>query len=167
MNLNIRVPEVRCIDADGTQIGVITTREAQSIANKRGLDLVEVSPTAKPPVCRIMDHGKYKYEQKRQQRKSSGKQTRVKLKEVKFHINVEQHDYDTKLRHAIKFFEKGHRVKFSLFFRGRERAHKDLGFELMNRVVADLEKYGQVDQAPRIMGRSVIMQMSPIKKTAE
>lgn len=154
---------MRCIDSDGTQIGVIPTREAQSIANKRGLDLVEVSPTAKPPVCRIMDHGKYRYEQSKQQRQAGAKQTRVKLKEVKFHINVEKHDYDTKLRHAIKFFEKGHRVKFSLFYRGRERAHKELGFELMERVMEDLKEHAQVDQKPKLMGRNVVMQMSPLK----
>ncbi len=154
---------MRCIDSDGTQIGVISTREAQSIANKRGLDLVEVSPTAKPPVCRIMDHGKYRYEQSKQQRQSGSKQTRVKLKEVKFHINVEQHDYETKLRHAVKFFEKGHRVKFSLFYRGRERAHKELGFELMERVINDLKDHAQVDQKPKMMGRNVVMQMSPLK----
>lgn len=164
MNLNIRVPEVRCIDSDGNQIGVITTREAQSIANKRGLDLVEVSPTAKPPVCRIMDYGKYKYEQKKKQRQASSKTTKVKLKEVKFHINVEQHDYETKLRQARGFFDKGHRVKFSIFFRGRERAHKDLGFDLMNRVMEDLKDCAQVDQKPRMMGRSIIMQMSPMKE---
>jgi len=163
VNLNIRVPEVRCIDSNGDQIGIVTTREAQSIANKRGLDLVEVSPTAKPPVCRIMDYGKYKYEQKKKQRQASSKTTKVKLKEVKFHINVEQHDYDTKLRQAHKFFEKGHRVKFSIFFRGRERAHKDLGFDLMNRVMEDLKDDAQVDQKPRMMGRSIIMQMSPAK----
>lgn len=165
MNLNIRVPEVRCIDSDGTQVGVITTREAQGIANKRGLDLVEVSPNAKPPVCRIMDYGKYKYEQKKKQRKANSKASKTKLKEVKFHINVEQHDYDTKIRHARKFFEKGHRVKFSLFFRGRERAHKDLGFDLMNQVMEDLKDLAQVDQKPRMMGRSLIMQMSPDKDT--
>lgn len=161
MNLNIRVPEVRCIDSDGSQIGVIETREAQARANKAGLDLVEVSPTAKPPVCRIMDYGKYRYEQSKRQ--SQSKQVRVKLKEIKFHINVEQHDYETKLRQARKFFEKGHRVKFSLFYRGRERAHKELGFQLMERVASDLADCAQVDQKPRMMGRNVIMQMSPIK----
>jgi len=161
VNLNIRVPEVRCIDSNGDQIGVIPTRDAQARANKAGLDLVEVSPTAKPPVCRIMDYGKYRYEQSKRQQQS--KQTRVKLKEIKFHINVEQHDYETKLRQARNFFEKGHRVKFSLFYRGRERAHKELGFQLMERVMSDLEGCAQVDQKPRMMGRSVIMQMSPIK----
>lgn len=111
-----------------------------------------------------MDYGKYRYEQSRQKRQSHGKQSRVKLKEVKFHINVEQHDYETKLRQARKFFEKGHRVKFSLFYRGRERAHQELGFQLMERVMADLEDCAQVDQKPRMMGRSVIMQMSPKKE---
>jgi len=134
------------------------------MANKAGLDLVEVSPTAKPPVCRIMDYGKFRYEQSRNQRQSHGKSSRVKLKEVKFHINVEQHDYETKLRQARKFFDKGHRVKFSLFYRGRERAHQELGFQLMERVIADLQDCSQVDQAPRMMGRSVIMQLSPLKK---
>lgn len=132
---------------------------------EQGLDLVEVSPTAKPPVCRIMDYGKYKYEQEKKQRQAKKHQAATKMKEIKFHANVAEHDYQTKLRHAREFLEAGHRVKFSLYFRGRENAHRDLGFELMNRVIEDLKETGTVEQTPRMMGRTLFMLMCPSQKT--
>jgi translation initiation factor IF-3 len=161
MNNQIRVPEVRCIDEDGEQLGIIRTREALMRAHEAGLDLVEISATAKPPVCRIMDHGKFKYEQDKKKKEQKKKQSVVKLKEVKFHVNVGQHDYDTKMRHAVDFLQHGNRVKFSLMFRGRENAHRELGFELMQRVAADISEIATIEQAPRLQGRNIFMMVVP------
>ena len=160
----IRVPEVRLIDERGEQRGVVETRDALKRARATGLDLVEVSPTAKPPVCRIMDFGKFKYDQDKKTKAAKKNATAGKLKEIKFHANVDVHDYETKLRHAVKFLEAGHKVKFSLFFRGREGAHTELGFELMNRVAKDLKDLGNMEQAPKHVGRNLFMMVSPISK---
>ncbi len=165
INHRIRVPEVRCIDADGAQIGVVPTREALMRAEQQGMDLVEVSPTAKPPVCRIMDYGKYKYDQEKKQKHQKKNSAATKVKELKFHANVDTHDYDTKVRHARDFLENGNRVKCSLFFRGREGAHQDLGFEVMNRVLEDLKDICASEQPPRLMGRSIIMLLTPRTST--
>jgi translation initiation factor IF-3 len=164
MNNQIRVPEIRCIDENGEQMGIIPTRQALVRAHEAGLDLVEISATCKPPVCRIMDHGKFKFEQEKKKKEQKKKQNIVKLKEVKFHVNVGDHDYETKLRHAREFIEDGDRVKVSLMFRGRENAHKELGFELMKRIVADTAEYASVEQTPRLMGRNMYMMIIP-KKT--
>lgn len=137
------------------------TREALKRAEQNGLDLVEIAPQAKPPVCRIMDYGKYKYDQEKKNRQSRKNQSQVKLKEIKFHANVEEHDYETKLRHAREFLNEGHRVKFSLFFRGRENAHRERGFEVMHQVQKDCEKIANVDQTPTLVGRNIIMMVSP------
>lgn len=160
----IRVPEIRCIDEDGEAMGVIPTRQALMRAHETGLDLVEINATAKPPVCRIMDHGKFKYEQDKKKKEQKKRQVVVKLKEVKFHVNVGDHDYETKLRHAQEFLAEGHRVKLSLMFRGRENAHRELGFELMKRIVADLAEVATVEQAPRLQGRNIFMMVVPNKK---
>ena len=122
---------------------------------------MEISASAKPLVCRIMDHGKFKYEQDKKKKEQKKKQVIVKLKEVKFHVNVGDHDYETKLRHAFDFLEGGNRVKFSLMFRGRENAHRELGFELMKRVQADVAKIAVVEQAPRLQGRNIFMMVVP------
>ena len=164
MNNMIRVPEIRCIDEDGEQMGVIPTRQALVRAHETGLDLVEINATSKPPICRIMDHGKFKYEQGKKKKEQKKRQVVVKLKEVKFHVNVGDHDYDTKLRHAQEFLAEGNRVKVSLMFRGRENAHRELGFELMKRVVADLVPVATLEQAPRLQGRNMFMMVIPIKK---
>ena len=163
MNNMIRVPEVRCIDEDGEQLGVIPTRKALTLAHEAGLDLVEISATSKPPVCRIMDHGKFKYEQEKKKKEQKKKQVQTKLKEVKFHVNVGDHDYQTKLRHAFEFLEAGNRVKFSLMFRGRENAHRELGFELMQRVVQDISEVATIEQAARLQGRNIFMMVVPKK----
>jgi translation initiation factor IF-3 len=163
MNNMIRVPEIRCIDEDGEQMGVIPTRQALIRAHETGLDLVEINATAKPPVCRIMDHGKFKYEQDKKKKEQKKRQTVVKLKEVKFHVNVGDHDYETKLRHAQEFLAEGHRVKLSLMFRGRENAHRELGFELMKRIVEDLKEIATVEQSPRLQGRNIFMMVVPKK----
>lgn len=163
MNNMIRVPEIRCIDENGEQLGVIPTRKALVLAHEAGLDLVEIGATSKPPVCRIMDHGKYKYEQDKKKKEQKKRQVNTKLKEVKFHVNVGDHDYQTKLRHAFEFLEQGNRVKFSLMFRGRENAHRELGFELMKRVTADIAEVATVEQAPRLQGRNIFMMVVPKK----
>jgi len=164
MNNQIRVPEVRCMDENGEQLGVIRLREALVRAHEAGLDLVEISATSNPPVCRIMDHGRFKYEQDKKKKEQKKNQVVVKLKEVKFHVNVGQHDYDTKMRHAFNFLQHGDRVKFSLMFRGRENAHRELGFELMKRVTADIAAVATVEQTPRLQGRSIFMLVVPKKK---
>ena len=163
MNNMIRVPEIRCIDQDGNQLGIIPTRQALTLAHEAGLDLVEIAATSRPPVCRIMDHGKFKYEQDKKKKEQKKKQTVTKLKEVKFHVNVGDHDYETKLRHAHEFLAGGDRVKVSLMFRGRENAHRELGFELMKRIVADCTEIATVEQEPKLMGRNVAMMLIPKK----
>lgn len=163
MNNMIRVPEVRCIDENGEQLGIIPTRKALTLAHEAGLDLVEITASAKPPVCRIMDHGKFKYEQDKKKKEQKKKQSVVKLKEVKFHVNVGDHDYETKMRHAFEFLEHGDRVKFSLMFRGRENAHRELGFELMQRVAQDIAEVATIEQAARLQGRNIFMMVVPKK----
>ena len=132
------------------------------MAKERGLDLVEVSPTAKPPVCRIMDYGKYKYELGKKEKVAKKHQGGAgRVKEIKFHANVGEHDYDTKVRHLRDFLEAGHKTKVSLFFRGRENAHRELGFELMQKVIKDCEDLCDVEQRPQLIGRNLIMRLSP------
>lgn len=151
------MPEVRCIDANGEQIGVVSTREALSRATQAGLDLVEISPNARPPVCRIMDYGKFKYEEGKKEKIAKRHQSAGKVKEIQFHPNVGDHDYETKVRHAREFLEEGHRVKVTLFFRGRESAHRELGFAVMNRVLSDTQDMANAEQLPKMMGRSLQM----------
>ena len=163
INHRIRVPEIRVIDYGGEQLGVMKTDAALKRAKDYGLDLVEISPTAKPPLCRIMDYGKYKYEQEKKRKEQKKNQVQTKLKEVKFRVNVEQHDSDTKLRNLRKFIENGDRVKVSLMFRGRENAHTQLGFEVINRVIQETVDITTVDQAPRHQGRFVTAILVPKK----
>ncbi|MBP7830554.1 MAG: translation initiation factor IF-3 [Kiritimatiellae bacterium] len=161
VNNRIRVPEVRCIGPDGQQIGVITTREALERASREGMDLVEISPNAQPPVCRIMDYGKYKYEQEKKDKQARRHQSATRVKEIQFHPNVGDHDYQTKVRHTREFLQEGHRVKIGLFFRGRERAHEEIGFNVMNRVLKDCQDLGTPEQMPRFIGRAIFMLLCP------
>ncbi len=163
VNHKIRVPEVRLVDVDGAQVGVVPTSEALALARKRKLDLVEVAASARPPVCRVMDYGKYKYEQGKKERGKKSGQTKVK--EIKFHANVGEHDYQTKLRRAADFLEQGHRVKCSLYFRGRENDHREFGFDVMNRVIGDVKDLGSPEQMPRMIGRNLMMLLTPIKSS--
>jgi translation initiation factor IF-3 len=139
-------------------LGVISTRDALRLAEQAGLDLVEISPNADPPVCRVMDFGKYRYteEQKKKQARRQAVLHNRSIKEIKFHANVEEHDYKTKVNHIREFLEKGHKVKLSLQFRGRENAHRELGFEVIKRVIADCEALGVVEMEPRMIGRSIL-----------
>jgi len=160
-NRDIRVPEIRLIDENGNQIGIVPTRTAQIQANEVGLDLVEVSPTAKPPVCRIMDYSKFKFE--KQKKEKSNKTSQPKLKEIKFHSNISDNDYSYRIDQAKKFFEKGHKVKFSIRFRGRENSHKELGFNLFDRIKEDLVENAVVDSDYQLERSNLHMVLAPKK----
>ena len=156
INHKIRVPQVRCTDEKGELIGVMPTSEALRRAHDVDLDLVELSPNADPPVCRIMDFGKYRYKQSMKRKQARKSQQHRQLKEVKYHSNVGEHDYQTKLTKVRDFLAKGHKVKLSLMFRGRENAHRELGFEIVKRVIEDCDDVAAPDSPPRLMGRSII-----------
>jgi len=155
-NHRIRVPQVRCVRADGSMIGVLATRDALKMAMDQGLDLVEISPSAVPPVCKIMDFGKYMYEEARKKKQARKHQHSQVIKEMKYHSNVAEHDYQTKLNHVQEFLGKGYKIKVTLTFRGREGAHKELGFDLVNRVLKDCEQLCTVDMEPKMMGRMIM-----------
>ncbi len=135
-----------------------------SMAEEAGLDLVEISPNASPPVCKIMDYGKYKYEQQKREAEARKKQKIIEVKEVKFRPNTDTHDYDVKMRNVLKFLEKGDKVKVTLRFRGREMAHQDLGRELLNRVAEDVKDLGKVENMPKMEGRQMIMVIGPVAR---
>lgn len=149
------------LDSAGAMVGVLTISEAMQMAVRNGLDLVEVSPNAEPPVCRIMDYGKFKYEQSRKEREARKHQHSGEMKEIKFHANVAEHDFDTKVNHIRGFLGRGIKVKASLYFRGRENAHRELGFEVMNRVLKETQELSSVDMTPRLIGNSIVMVLSP------
>ena len=157
----IRIPEVRVIDAEGEQAGVMATERALALAEDQGLDLVEVSPTAKPPVCRIMDFGKFKYEQKKREKETRKKQHTIQVKEVKFRPKTEEHDYQFKKRHAEEFLEKGYKLKVTMMFRGREMDHRELGMRMLQRLEVDLGEAGTVERAAQFEGRLIVMYMAP------
>ncbi len=162
MNNQIRVSSVRVVDNDGNQLGILPTFEALQKARQAGLDLVEVAPTAQPPVCRIVDYGKYKFELAKKEKEARKNQGQQKIKEVKFHTSVDDHDYAFKVRHIREFLAEGHRVKVSLMFRGREQAHTDLGHQLMRRVMKEVEDVARMDRSPEQMGRFINMMVSPL-----
>ena len=164
MNRRIRVPEIRLIGADGEQVGVVQTREAQRMAEDVGLDLVEIAPTSRPPVCKIMDYGKYKYDQSKRKHEQKKKQTVVVIKEIKMRPSTDEHDFQVKLRHIKRFLDEGNKVKITIRFRGREMAHVDLGRERMKRVVEELRDLGNVESFPKMEGRQMFMMLSPLKK---
>ncbi len=161
MNQRIRAREVRVIvAASGQQLGILKIQDALRLAQQAGLDLVEVAPTANPPVCRIVDFGKFKYEISKHDKDK--KSASSKLKEIKFRVNISEHDYETKLRHAEEFLDKSNKVRVQLQFRGRENAHKELGMILMNKISADLATMANVEQPPKLMGRAVTMTLAPL-----
>ena len=166
-NQRIRVPEVFLIGPTGEQIGVVATYEAQNQARAAGLDLVEISPTARPPVCRIMDYGKFLYEKSKKEKLNRRNASATRVKEIQLHPSVGDNDYGVKMRHLKEFLEDGYRVKVSLFFRGRENAHKELGFALMNRVLADVREIGIVEQAPKLLGKNILMVIMPNPKARQ
>jgi translation initiation factor IF-3 len=154
---------VRLIDAEGEQVGVVTLVEAQKLAEEAGIDLVEVSPTASPPVCRIMDYGKFLFEENKKRHAAKKKQKQIHIKEVKFRPGTEEGDYQVKLRNLTRFLTNGDKTKVTLRFRGREMAHQELGMKLLKRVEADLTDLAVVEQFPRMEGRQMVMVMAPKK----
>ncbi|MCP4748422.1 MAG: translation initiation factor IF-3 [Desulfobacteraceae bacterium] len=161
INNNIRVREVRVIDPDGKQIGILPIREALSAATEFGLDLVEVSPTARPPVCKIMDYGRYKYEQTKKQQEAKKKQTTFQVKEIKVRPKTGEHDLQTKLGHIKKFLARKDKVKVTVMFRGREIALSGRGRELLQQIVIEVEEIAIIEQEPKFEGRTMIMILAP------
>ena len=161
VNRRIRIPQVRVIDSDGTQIGVLQTSEALALAEERGLDLVEVSPKARPPVCKVMDYGKYMYEQNKRAKEAKKRQHVTQVKEIKMRPKIEPHDYDFKIRHAREFLGDGDKVKCTVIFRGRELAHRERGERIIRRAVADLEDVANVEVSMRHEGRSIVIVLAP------
>lgn len=157
---------MRVIDENGDQLGILPTEEALERAFGVDLDLVEISPTAEPPVCRVMDYGKFKFEESKKAHDARKRQTRIQVKEVKFRPGTDEGDYQVKLRNLTRFLDEGNKAKVTLRFRGREMAHRDLGYKLLKRVEDDLSDYGTVEQHPLMEGRQMVMVMAPVKKKA-
>jgi translation initiation factor IF-3 len=155
---------VRLIGADGQRLGIVSAREARQIAYDADLDLVEISPNADPPVCRIMDYGKYRFEQSKKLQASKKKQKLIHVKEIKFRPGTDEGDYQVKLRALIRFLNDGDKAKITVRFRGRELAHRELGMDLLKRVETDLEEYATVEQFPKMEGRQLSMTLAPKKK---
>lgn len=164
INDQIHLAEVRLIDADGDQVGVVSLTEAKEAAAAKELDLVEISPDAEPPVCKIMDYGRHLFEQKQKQKESRKKQKQIQVKEIKFRPGTDIGDYQIKLRNLQRFLEGGDKAKVTVRFRGREMAHQDLGIELLKRVETDLADIASVEQRPNLEGRQMIMVLSPGSK---
>ena len=164
VNDQINVPEVRLIDADGNQLGVISTREALRAAEEGGLDLVEISPTARPPVCKIMDYGKFLFEQSKRQAEARKKQKQIQVKELKFRPTTEEGDYQVKLRNLIRFLNHGDKVKITVRFKGREMVHQEIGMRIMERLMQDTAEYAVIEQHAKREGRQLLMVLSPKKK---
>jgi len=163
VNDRIRGTEIRLIGAEGENVGVVSPERALALAEEAGLDLVEISPNATPPVCKIMDYGKFKYETQKKEAEARKKQKIIEVKEVKFRPTTDTHDYDVKMRNVFKFLDNGDKVKVTLRFRGREMAHQDLGRQLLERVAEDIKELGKVDNMPKMEGRQMVMMISPLK----
>src|SRR5918911_1774533 len=164
INDRIRSPEVRLVGPDGSQIGIVKIQDALKRAQDLDLDLVEVAPQAQPPVCRIMDYGKFKYERDIRQKEARKKQARIEVKEIKFRPKIDPHDYATKKGHVERFLRAGARVKVTIMFRGREMAHTELGRKILDRLVEDLKELATVDQFPKLDGRNMVMVIAPVKR---
>jgi len=161
VNEQINVQEVRLIDETGENVGVVSKVDAQQRAENAGLDLVEISPGADPPVCKILDYGRYKYVDQKKKAEARKKQKTIDIKEIKMRPNIDQHDYDVKMRAIFRFLEEGDKVKVTMRFRGREMVHQNLGLDVLNRVRGQLEEVAKVEQFPRVEGRQMIMIMAP------
>jgi translation initiation factor IF-3 len=161
VNHQINVPQVRLVREDGSMVGVVSTREAINMAADAGLDLVEVSPNATPPVCKILDLGKFKYEEQKRKNEARKKQKVIEVKEIKLRPGIDTHDYDVKMRSIHRFLEEGDKVKVTMRFRGREMAHQELGVKVLDKVKADLDAVAKVESQPKMEGRQMIMVISP------
>lgn len=160
-NREIRVPEIQLIDHEGQNRGQIATQEALAIAEEAGLDLVEIVPTANPPVCKILDLGKLKYENQKKAAEARKRQKTIEVKEIKMRPNIDEHDYETKMKSVRRFFDEGDKVKVTLRFRGREMAHQELGMQLLNRVKEETAEYSKVEAEPKLEGRQMMMVLAP------
>lgn len=169
INDDIRVPEIRVVDEEGQMLGIMSPRKAQQLAAERGLDLVEIAPQATPPVCKIIDFGKFRYEQQKREKQQKKSQHQQQLKEIRFNYDTDTHDFEFKTRHARGFLESGHKVKGAVRFHGREIVHRSIGIELLERFVAALEDVSKVDQTIKVEGMNCTVILSPekVKKTAK
>ncbi len=167
VNDRIRVPEVRLVGPNGEQVGIVRIDDALRLAQEADLDLVEVAPTARPPVCKLMDYGKFKYENAQKARETRRNQTNTVIKEMKLRPKIDSHDYETKKGHVVRFLRQGDKVKITIMFRGREQSRPELGFRLLQRLAGDVEELGFVESAPKQDGRNMIMVLGPHKKKAE
>jgi translation initiation factor IF-3 len=164
INREIRAPKLRVIGDDGQQIGVITRDDALKMARDAGLDLVEISPNSVPPVAKIVDYGKFRYDQTKREKESKKAQHVIKVKEIKLKPNIDLHDLETKTNNAVKFFEKGHKVKLTLMFRGREMAHVQVGTKVMDDVIEKLSEHAVAESKPKLMGRTLTAILAPSAK---
>jgi len=164
INSAIRDKEVRLIDVDGTMLGIMSAKEAQLLANERELDLVKISPNANPPVCKIMDYGKYLYERNKRDKEAKKKQTIIEVKEVRLSPKIEDHDFNFKAKNAIRFLQDGDKVMISIRFRGREIAYSDLGRGVLDRFADTVKEYGKIEKPPVMEGRTLSMVLVPLKK---
>ena len=161
INDQIRAREVRLIDETGQNVGVVSRFDAIAKATEAGLDLVEISPDANPPVCKILDYGKFKFQERKKAAEARKNQKVVEIKEIKLRPNIDDHDYDVKMRSVMRFFEEGDKVKITLRFRGREMAHQELGYQVLQRVKADTNEIAKVESEPRLEGRQMVMVLAP------
>ncbi|MBU1691581.1 MAG: translation initiation factor IF-3 [Gammaproteobacteria bacterium] len=164
INGEINAPEIRLVGVEGEPLGIVSLAVAMGMAEEAEIDLVEIAPQAQPPVCRLMDYGKFKYRESKKQHEAKLKQIQIKVKEIKFRPGTDEGDYQIKLRNLIKFLEEGDKCKITLRFRGREMAHQEIGLRLLKRVEADLLEHGTVEQFPKMEGRQMVMVLSPKKK---
>jgi translation initiation factor IF-3 len=160
-NEGIDTPQIQLMDAPGENVGVVDIEDALARASEAGLDLVEISPNTDPPVCKILDYGKYKYQAQKKAAEARKKQRTVEIKEIKMRPNIDTHDYDVKMRSMNRFFEEGDKVKVTLRFRGREMAHQELGMQLLNKVKGDTTEIAKVESEPRLEGRQMVMVLAP------
>ncbi len=165
INEEIRAREVRVIDGDGSQLGIFSSKDALHLAEEKQLDLVEISPAAKPPVCKIMDFGKYKYEQSKREKEAKKKQKIISVKEVKLRPNIEDHDFDVKAKNATRFLKDGDKVKATIIFRGREIVHTQLGQKLLKRLAECVSEFALVERQPKLEGKNMIMILTPKQDT--
>ncbi|MFA7278588.1 MAG: translation initiation factor IF-3 [Sterolibacterium sp.] len=167
VNEEINAPEIRLVGLDSEQLGIVPLRAGLDLAEEKGVDLVEIAPTAQPPVCRLMDFGKFKYQEAKRAHDAKLKQKQIQVKEIKFRPGTDEGDYQIKLRNLIKFLQEGDKTKVTLRFRGREMAHQEFGIRLLERVKADLLEYGVVEQFPKMEGRQLVMVLAPSKKVGK
>ena len=163
INENIKAKQVRLIDADNENRGIVSIKEALAVAEEAGLDLIEISPQANPPVCKVLDYGKYRYEQQKKKNEAKKNQKVVEIKELKLRPVIETHDYEVKMKQAKKFLEQGNKVKFTMRFKGRELSANDMGKQIMTQIVEDLENCAKVDSEMKLEGRQMMMILSPLK----